>query len=126
MKDHRPDPDDLLRVIKEETHRNGRGQLKIFFGACAGVGKTFAMLQAARQRLAEGVALGIGVVETHGREETRLLLAGIPVLPLKTVEGRGQSTTDFDLDGALSWQFRCVEGLYLVVLHGRFRMSGVR
>lgn len=110
MNDHRPDPDDLLRVIKEETQRNGRGQLKIFFGACAGVGKTFAMLQAARQRLAEGVALGIGVVETHGREETRLLLAGIPVLPLKTVEGRGRSATEFDLDGALT------SGLQLLIV----------
>jgi two-component system sensor histidine kinase KdpD len=110
MKDRRPDPDELLSVIKEETHRNGRGQLKIFFGACAGVGKTFAMLQAARQRLAEGVALGIGVVETHGREETRLLLEGLPALPLKTVQGRGQVTTEFDLDGALA------SGLKLVIV----------
>jgi two-component system sensor histidine kinase KdpD len=108
MKDYRPNPDDLLRVIKEEDHRSGRGQLKIFFGACAGVGKTFAMLQAARQRQAEGVAVGIGVVETHGREETRQLIAGLPVLPLRTVEGRGQTPTEFDLDGALASGLRLI------------------
>ncbi|WP_205927286.1 sensor histidine kinase KdpD [Rhizobium sp. P32RR-XVIII] len=101
MKDHRPDPDDLLKVAKDESHRSKRGQLKIFFGACAGVGKTFAMLQAARQLHAEGVAVGIGIVETHGRKDTQELTEGLPVLPRKTMSGNGRSTTEFDLDGAL-------------------------
>ncbi len=71
MRDLRPNPDDLLDLATKEAARSGRGQLKIFFGACAGVGKTYAMLQAARQRQAEGVSVGIGVVETHDRDETR-------------------------------------------------------
>jgi len=101
MVDQRPDPDDLLEVVKDQTHRSKRGQLKIFFGACAGVGKTFAMLQAARQLQADGVPVGIGIVETHGRKDTQELLAGLPVLPRKTMSGNGRPTTEFDLDGAL-------------------------
>ena len=102
MTNERPDPDDLLKVVKDETHRSQRGQLKIFFGACAGVGKTFAMLQAARHLHAEGVAVGIGVVETHGRKDTEGMLEGLPVLPRNTVSGNGRPTTEFDLDGALA------------------------
>lgn len=102
MTDQRPDPDDLLKVVKDETHRSKRGQLKIFFGACAGVGKTFAMLQAAHQLHAEGVAVGIGIVETHGRKDTQELTEGLPVLPRKTMSGNGRPTTEFDLDGALA------------------------
>lgn len=102
MTDERPDPDDLLEVVKDETHRSKRGQLKIFFGACAGVGKTFAILQAARHLHAEGVAVGIGIVETHGRKDTQELLEGLPVLPRKTMSGNGRPTSEFDLDGALA------------------------
>jgi two-component system sensor histidine kinase KdpD len=105
MTDGRPDPDDLLQVVKEETHRSGRGQLKIFFGACAGVGKTFAMLQAARQLHAEGASVGIGIVETHGRRETQALTEGLPVVPLKLV-GSGRPIKEFDLDGALASGFK--------------------
>ncbi|NOG70795.1 sensor histidine kinase KdpD [Roseicella sp. DB1501] len=106
MTDQRPDPDDLLEVVKGEDHRSKRGQLKIFFGACAGVGKTFAMLQAARQLHAEGAAVGIGVVETHGRKDTQELLEGLPVLPRKTVGGNGRAATEFDLDGALASPYK--------------------
>lgn len=102
MTNERPDPDDLLKVVKDETHRFQRGQLKIFFGACAGVGKTYAMLQAARQLHNDGVAVGIGVVETHGRKDTEEMLEGLPVLPRRTVSGNGRPTTEFDLDGALA------------------------
>ncbi|MBZ7921496.1 DUF4118 domain-containing protein [Ensifer adhaerens] len=102
MKDQRPDPDDLLEVVKDETHRSKRGQLKIFFGACAGVGKTFAMLQAARQLQREGVPVGIGIVETHGRKDTQELTEGLTVLTRKTMSGNGRPTTEFDLDGALA------------------------
>jgi two-component system sensor histidine kinase KdpD len=102
MRELRPDPDDLLKVVNDEEIRSGRGQLKIFFGACAGVGKTYAMLQAARQRQAEGVSVGIGVAETHNRGETFSLLAGLPILPLKEVDYRGREFSEFDLDCALA------------------------
>ncbi len=106
MTDQRPDPDDLLQVAKDESHRSRRGQLKIFFGACAGVGKTFAMLQAARQLQSEGVPVGIGVVETHGRNDTEKLTEGLPVLPRKLVSGNGKPALEFDLDGALSTNYK--------------------
>lgn len=105
MTDGRPDPDDLLQVVKDETHRSSRGQLKIFFGACAGVGKTFAMLQAARQLQAEGASVGIGIVETHGRGETQALTEGLPMVPLKLV-GNKRPIKEFDLDGALASGFK--------------------
>ena len=82
LDDMRQNPDELLKVATEEAMRSSRGQLKIFFGACAGVGKTYAMLQAAAQRQAEGISVGVGIVETHERVETRRLLEGLPALPL--------------------------------------------
>src|ERR1700754_761656 len=102
MTDQRPDPDDLLEVVKDETHRSKRGQLKIFFGACAGVGKTFAMLQGARQLQAEGVSVGIGIIEAHGRRDTEDLTQGLPVLPRVMMSGNGRPANEFDLDGALA------------------------
>ena len=68
--DHRPDPDALLARVQREEAQARRGRLKIFFGASAGVGKTYAMLSAARTALAQGVSLIVGLVETHGRSET--------------------------------------------------------
>jgi len=104
----RPNPDELLKVATEEAMRSSRGQLKIFFGACAGVGKTYAMLQAAAQRQAEGISVGVGIVETHERVETRRLLEGLPALPLKQVSHRGRELDEFDLDGALKAGFELV------------------
>lgn len=98
----RPDPDHLLETIADEARRSSRGQLKIFFGACAGVGKTYAMLQAAHRLLAEGVAVLAGVVETHERDETRRLLQDLPVLPLREVSYHDNVLKEFDLDGALA------------------------
>src|SRR5579884_2959214 len=66
----RPNPDALLARMKREEEASARGKLKIFFGMCPGVGKTYAMLQAARQKQAEGCEVLIGIVETHGRKET--------------------------------------------------------
>jgi len=106
MMDQRPDPDDLLQVAKDESHRSKRGQLKIFFGACAGVGKTFAMLQAARQLQSDGVSVGIGVVETHSRKDTEKLTEGLPVLPRKLAGGNGKPAPEFDLDGALASNYK--------------------
>jgi hypothetical protein len=73
----RPDPEALLARAKEEEARKSRGRLKLFFGAAAGVGKTFAMLEAARELKADGVDVVIGYVETHGRAETGALLEGL-------------------------------------------------
>lgn len=106
MTDPRPDPDDLLELVKGERLRCTRGRLKIFFGACAGVGKTVAMLQAARQIRSEGGGVGIGIVETHGRRETLALTEGLPAVPCRTVRGGGPALTEFDLDGALAAGFR--------------------
>src|SRR5215510_5192804 len=100
MHDTRPDPDILLaRVQKEETHQD-RGKLKIFFGATAGVGKTYAMLEAAHARRAEGMDVVVGWVDTHGRAETEALLEGLEVLPRRPVEYRGTTRNELDLDAA--------------------------
>ena len=102
MKDGRPDPDLILDRIKEEEMRAARGKLKIFFGASAGVGKTYAMLSAARQQAEQGTDVVIGVVETHGRKETEALLTGLERLPLKAVAYRDRVLQEFDIDGALA------------------------
>lgn len=101
MPPERPDPDALLARVEREQAKARRGQLKIFFGAAAGVGKTFAMLQAARERRAEGLDVVAGVVETHGRKETAALLKGLEVLPPRILQYRGASLRELDLDGAL-------------------------
>ncbi|WP_240141351.1 DUF4118 domain-containing protein [Nitrosomonas sp. HPC101] len=101
--DQRPDPDVLLQQVQQEEARAQRGRLKIFFGASAGVGKTYAMLSAARTAHAQGVPLIIGVVETHGRAETEALAVGLPLLPRKVVSYRGHTLKEFDLDAALAF-----------------------
>ncbi|MHB8354441.1 MAG: two-component system sensor histidine kinase KdpD [Burkholderiales bacterium] len=102
MTDSRPDPDRLLDRINEEEIRATRGKLKIFFGASAGVGKTYAMLSSAHQRAQKGTDIVIGVVETHGRKETEALLEGLEQLPLKEVFYRDKMLKEFDIDGALA------------------------
>jgi two-component system sensor histidine kinase KdpD len=102
MSEKRPDPDALLAQVKEQEARAARGKLKLFFGAAAGVGKTYAMLEAARERQAEGIDVVVGYVETHGRAETEALLAGLAVLPPRMVEYRGATLREFDLDAALA------------------------
>ena len=99
---NRPDPDQLLDKLQRDEEKQRRGQLKIFFGASAGVGKTYAMLQAARQRVQEGVDVVVGIVETHGRAETAALLDGLDVLPPARIDYRGRTLAEFDLDGALA------------------------
>ena len=100
--DTRPDPDKLLAQLKGEGERAARGKLRIYFGANAGVGKTFAMLSAAQRDKKTGLEVLVGVIETHGRSETADLLAGLDQLPLKDVPYRGKSLKEFDLDGALA------------------------
>jgi two-component system sensor histidine kinase KdpD len=98
----RPDPDALLEQVRAEEARAQRGHLKIFFGASPGVGKTFSMLEAARLKRSSGLDVVVGLVETHGREETRRLLEGLPALPRRRVEYRGTILEEFDLDAALA------------------------
>ncbi len=94
----RPDPDRLL----EQTAAPHRGKLKVFFGACAGVGKTWAMLAEAQRLRAQGLDIVVGVVETHGRKDTAAMLEGLAVLPLKRQAYRGRHISEFDLDAALA------------------------
>jgi len=101
MSDSRPDPDALLaRVESAESHPR-RGRLKIFFGASAGVGKTYGMLSEAQEKLRDGVGVLAGYVETHGRAETEALLVGLEQLPSRFAEYRGVRLREFDLDAAL-------------------------
>eukprot|EP01031_Cornospumella_fuschlensis_P048257 gene48257-59098_t len=89
-------------ALLAELPREGRGRLKVFLGAAPGVGKTFAMLQAAQAQLRQGVDLRVGVVETHGRAETEAMLTGLPQQPLRRLEYRGVPLTEMDLDGILA------------------------
>jgi len=99
--DARPDPDELLARVRRETAQQARGRLKIFFGAAPGVGKTYAMLEAARKHKADGADVVVGYVELHGRPETEALLQGLEVLPPQNLEHRGIMLGEFDLDAAL-------------------------
>ena len=104
----RPDPDALLASIRQEEAAARRGRLKIFFGMCPGVGKTYAMLLAARQELEKGVEVVAGIVETHGRKETAALLEGIPIVPRAQLAYRGTTLEEMDLDALLVWHPRLV------------------
>ncbi len=101
LSEQRPDPDSLLARVTLQAAKAQRGKLRIYFGASAGVGKTFAMLLAARKLNSEGCDVIVGVVETHGRSETESLLDGFEIIPPRTVSHRGRTLTDFDLDTAL-------------------------
>ena len=100
--DARPDPDQLLEQIRSEGERARQGKLRIYFGAGAGVGKTYAMLNAAQREQRAGREVLVGVIETHGRSETAELLAGLTQLPLREVPYRSRTLFEFDLDGALA------------------------
>ena len=99
---NRPDPEALLARVKAEEARQRRGKLKVFLGAAAGVGKTYAMLEAVREQKADAVDVLVGYVETHGRAETDALLAGLELLPARMVDYRGTALREFDLDAALA------------------------
>lgn len=101
MAEQRPDPDQLLAQIREEEAQAKRGRLKIFFGASAGVGKTYSMLAAAQTAKQQHIDVLIGVIETHGRAETQALTKGLDVLPLKQIMDKNRTLTEFDLDAAL-------------------------
>lgn len=97
----RPNPDDLLARVQKQESAASKGKLKIYFGSSAGVGKTFAMLNAAHRAKQEGLDVVVGVIETHGRKETELQTEGLEHLPQRPVNYRGREFTEFDLDAAL-------------------------
>jgi two-component system sensor histidine kinase KdpD len=101
MDKQRPDPDALLARLQAETAQP-QGKLKIFLGAAAGVGKTYAMLETAKERKAAGVDVVVGWVDTHGRSETEALLSGLEILPRREIPYRGVNVPEFDLDAALA------------------------
>jgi two-component system sensor histidine kinase KdpD len=100
LMDIRPDPDELLKHVEAEEH--SRGRLKIFLGYAAGVGKTYAMLEAAHQRRKQGVDVVAGYVETHGRAETEAFVGGLEILPRRMVEYHGVWLPELDVDAVLA------------------------
>ena len=102
MEPDRPNPDELLKRSTDEERKQTRGHLKVFFGASPGVGKTFAMLEAAQAQRQAGLDVVVGLVETHRRPETEALLVGLPILSRRSVTHRGLAVQEFDLDAALA------------------------
>ncbi|HWF20140.1 MAG TPA: sensor histidine kinase KdpD, partial [Verrucomicrobiae bacterium] len=100
--DLRADPDTLLEAIQRQEGQQKRGKLKIFLGMAAGVGKTFAMLEAARRQQSLGVDVVIGYVETHGRKDTDALMVDLPVIPRKLTEHRSVTLSEMDVDAVLA------------------------
>ncbi len=100
--EQRPDPEALLDLARREERRRAQGSLRLFLGAAPGVGKTYAMLEAARARQAEGVRVLAGLVETHGRPETQALLGDLESLPRRRIQHGGRLLEEFDLEAALS------------------------
>jgi len=97
----RPDPEELLARLKADAAARRRGKLKIFLGYAAGVGKTYAMLEAGRVRRAEGVDVAVAYVETHRRAETDALLAGMEIVPRRNVLYRDVELAEMDVDAVL-------------------------
>ena len=100
--DIRPSPESLLKLAQAEEAEAGKGKLKIFLGYAAGVGKTYAMLEEARQRMLEGREVVAGYVETHGRSETDALLEGLEIIPPVMVDYQGVQLRELDIDGVLA------------------------
>jgi two-component system sensor histidine kinase KdpD len=98
----RPSPDALLAALQSEATQGKRGRLKVFLGMCPGVGKTYAMLEAAQRELKAGRDLVVGYVETHARADTSTLLAGLKIIPRKEEDYRGMKLEEMDIDAILT------------------------
>ena len=98
----RPNPDELLAALAKEEEKSKRGKLKIFFGMCAGVGKTYTMLQAAHDEKKKGNDIVVGYVETHNRKETVALVHGFEIIPRKAIEYKSTSVEEMDLDAIIA------------------------
>ncbi len=114
MNAERPDPDRLLEIIHADAAQAKRGRLKIFFGASAGVGKTYAMLASARLLMTQGVPVVVGIVETHGRSDTEFMARDLDRLPLREIAYRGRQFKEFDLARALEFAVQRSGALVLV------------
>lgn len=99
--EHRPNPDEILKNLKNSQSKRSRGKLKVFFGMCPGVGKTYAMLRAAHQLQSTGLNVLVGIVETHQRVDTEKLLEGLNVLPRKKMQYKEREYEEFDIDAVL-------------------------
>jgi two-component system, OmpR family, sensor histidine kinase KdpD len=106
--ENRPDPDELLASIKLEEEKSKRGKLKIFFGMCAGVGKTYTMLKSAHTEKSKGTDLVVGYIETHQRKETEDLVRGLEVIPRKDINYKGASLGEVDLEAVIARKPRVV------------------
>jgi two-component system sensor histidine kinase KdpD len=102
IRDNRPDPDELLASLKVEEEKSKRGKLKIFFGMCAGVGKTYTMLQTAQAEKLKGNDIIIGYIETHHRKETEELVKGFELIPRKSCKYKSTTVQEMDLDGIIA------------------------
>ena len=100
--ENRPDPDELLASLIQEEEKSKRGKLKIFFGMCAGVGKTYTMLQAAKVEKSKGSDIIIGYVETHNRAETSSLVEGFELIPRRNYQYKSTTVQEMDLDAIIS------------------------
>jgi two-component system sensor histidine kinase KdpD len=100
--EYKPSPDELLALLKQEEEKSQRGSLKIFFGMCAGVGKTFSMLQSAQADKAKGIDVVIGYIETHNRAETDNLANGLEFVPRKTIDYKGTILSEPDVDAIIA------------------------
>jgi two-component system, OmpR family, sensor histidine kinase KdpD len=100
--DNRPNPDELLATLQSEEEKSKRGKLKIFFGMCAGVGKTYSMLKAAHTEKLKGSEIIIGYIETHNREETAELVNGLEMIPRKTIQYKSTQVQEMDLDAIIT------------------------
>src|SRR5215213_3839919 len=94
----RPSPEQFLQLIR----RQERGRLKVYLGSCAGVGKTYDMLREGRRLQKQGVAVAVGLVETHGRSETAEQVGDLEIIPPRTIEYRGVTLRELDLDAILA------------------------
>ncbi|MCX6320261.1 MAG: sensor histidine kinase KdpD [Bacteroidia bacterium] len=108
ISDNRPNPDELLASLKFEEEKSKRGKLKIFFGMCAGVGKTYTMLQTAQAEKLKGKDIIIGYVETHNRKETAELVEGFELIPRKTYQYKSTTVQEMDLDAIIARKPRIV------------------
>ena len=98
----RPTPEAMLKLAQAEEAQSGQGRLKVFLGYAAGVGKTYAMLEAARERKRDGRDVVVGYVESHGRSETDALLAGLELIPRRELAYAGVTLPEMDLDAMLA------------------------
>ncbi len=102
LEEERPDPDKLLASLKDEEEKSKRGKLRIFFGMCAGVGKTYTMLETAQIERKKGSDIVIGYVETHDRKETSDLVKGFELIPRKTYLYKSAQIQEMDLDAIIA------------------------